>query len=221
MKIIKPLPKKAVKDSSHKEPQFSECFIQHNDSLEQQIERLKQKRKRGEDFINSASKPKTREKRNTVKNGKFNNTSKAVNRPKRQQSDADNSSYKKGAEDISLDDFSDEFESKAEKRKLSPKSEYDILMHKAIHLLSMREHSVQELAGKLHLKTENADTVFSVMDFLQEHDYVSDARFTEVFVRSRANKGQGPIKIRADLRAKGVKPQLIDEHLDASAAIWV
>ncbi len=100
------------------------------------------------------------------------------------------------------------------------KSEYKRLMHKAIHLLSMREHSVQELDAKLQAKTENHEVVYSVMEFLRANDYVSDIRFTEAFVRARANKGHGPVKIKADLRQKGVKSVLIEEHLDANAALW-
>jgi len=102
----------------------------------------------------------------------------------------------------------------------SPKSDYDALMHKAVHLLSMREHSVQELQIKLYAKTDNPVVVDEVMRFLLEQDYVSDARFTEAFVRSRANKGQGPIKIRSDLKGKGVKTQIIDDHMDMNSACW-
>ena len=144
----------------------------------------------------------------------------------------------------SLNNFSDEFETDALRHglgsqsndkktregkakragkgpgKASGKSEYDILMHKAIHLLSMREHSVKELQDKLSAKSEDADTVLAVMDFLLENDYVSDTRFTEAFIRSKANRGHGPIKIRAELRGKGVSSLMIDEYLDASAGVW-
>lgn len=99
-------------------------------------------------------------------------------------------------------------------------SDYKALMQKAIYLLSMREHSVQELAGKLNAKSDNSAAVPAVMEFLLENDYVSDIRFTESFVRFRANKGQGPIKIRSELRAKGVSTLLIDEHLDVDTAVW-
>ena len=145
------------------------------------------------------------------------------------------SATKSPAATVSLSDFSDEFEtaplkqgnrlsgagvSKTKADKPSKKSEYDTVMHRAIHLLSMREHSVKELQDKLSAKTDNIDVVLSVMDFLLSNDYVSDGRFTEAFVRSRANKGHGPIKIRAELRAKGVKSLLVDEHLNDSAAMW-
>ncbi len=120
-----------------------------------------------------------------------------------------------------LDDFSEDFEKKpAAQPRTSPKTEYDRLMHKAVYLLSMREHSVQELKNKLSLKADNPDTVFAVMDYLTQNDYVSDLRFAEAFVRFRSNKGQGPIKIKAELRAKGVGIQVVDEYLDVGAAMW-
>ncbi len=125
----------------------------------------------------------------------------------------------------SFDDIDDGMASHEEGGSENPKesgakSEYKFLMHKAIQLLSMREHSVDELSTKLQAKSDDQALVYAVMDFLVENDYVSDARFTEAFVRSRANKGQGPTKIRADLKAKGVDSVIIDEHLDPSAALW-
>ncbi len=99
-------------------------------------------------------------------------------------------------------------------------SECKEALHKAIHLLSMREHSVKELETKLSAKYDTADVVSQVIDFLLENDYVSDSRFAEAFVRSRSNKGQGPIKISADLRSKGVASHHIDEYLDNGSAIW-
>lgn len=131
--------------------------------------------------------------------------------------------------DTELESFSAEFESSGESlsdtvtkgiSERKPKTEYDRLMHKAVYLLSMREHSVKELEEKLFSRSESPDTVFSVMDFLKEHDYVSDSRFAEAFVRSRANKGHGPVKIRAELRNKGVRIELIDEYLDPNDDLW-
>ena len=42
---------------------------------------------------------------------------------------------------------------------------------------------------------------------------MSDARFAESFVRVRSERGQGPLRIRAELRERGVTDVLVDEVL--------
>ena len=98
--------------------------------------------------------------------------------------------------------------------------EYDRLLSKGIRLLSMREHSVQEITVKLSAKSENLDLVYAVIDVLVERNYLSNARFTESYVRSRCNRGFGPSKIRSELGSKGIKNSMIEDHLDVSSAVW-
>ncbi|NND82431.1 MAG: regulatory protein RecX [Gammaproteobacteria bacterium] len=89
-----------------------------------------------------------------------------------------------------------------------------------MRLLAMREHSRSELETKLSKKTESKDLLFAVLDELRKENYQSDSRFAESFVRSRANRGMGPIKIRSELKNRGVDSAIIDEYLDASAGKW-
>ena len=131
------------------------------------------------------------------------------------------SNSNKTAGEVELDFGSESFDSPELKSKVGSKeSSYKDLLHKAIHLLSLREHSRQELFAKLNSKEPNVDLVDEVMRFLSENEYVSDPRFTEAFVRAKANKGQGPIKIRAQLKQKGVKDQVIQEYLDVQSGKW-
>lgn len=111
--------------------------------------------------------------------------------------------------------------SKKERReKRESKDTYADIYAKGIRLLAMREHSKKELTDKLCGKTEQTDIALTVVDDLESENYQSDERFTESYVRSRANRGMGPIKIRAELNAKGVASQLIAEFLSNSSAIW-
>jgi len=100
------------------------------------------------------------------------------------------------------------------------KQEFNRLFAKGVYLLSMREHSVQELTDKLKLKSEFSDIVYAVIDELIENKYLSDERFAESYVRSRANKGFGPIKIRTELKTKGINNVLIGDYLDMNSPIW-
>lgn len=100
------------------------------------------------------------------------------------------------------------------------KKEFNRLLASGMRLLAMREHSVKEISNKLLAKTESPDVAYAVIDELVQNKYLSDERFAESFVRSRSNKGFGPIKIRSELKNKGVANHLIAEYLDMNSAIW-
>jgi len=102
----------------------------------------------------------------------------------------------------------------------SRRDEFNKLLAKGVYLLGMREHGVQELTDKLNAKSESTDVVLAVIDELLEHDYLSDERFTQSYIRSRTNRGFGPIKIKAELKSKGITNRLIGEFLDVGSAHW-
>lgn len=89
-----------------------------------------------------------------------------------------------------------------------------------MRLLSRREHSEQELKAKLLSRDVPAACVASVLADLKQRGYLSDRRFTEMFVRSRMQRGQGPVKIRQELCARGVTDDVIEQYLDPSDRMW-
>jgi len=101
------------------------------------------------------------------------------------------------------------------------KKEYNKVLERGIRLLSMREHSVKEISDKLRAKTDNSKYIADVVDELLEKKYLSDERFAESYIRARANRGFGPIKIKTELKAKGVASVLIQEHLNEGSALWL
>ena len=100
------------------------------------------------------------------------------------------------------------------------RTEFNELFARGLRLLAMREHSVKEIRDKLADKADNFDLINAVIDELRENKYQSDERFTETYVRARSNRGFGPIKIKAELKAKGISASLIQEYLDQGAALW-
>jgi len=104
--------------------------------------------------------------------------------------------------------------------KAAGKKEYDRILGTGVRLLSMREHSVQEISKKLSLKCDSPDVVYAVIDKLLASKYLCNERFTESYVRSRSNRGFGPIKIRSELVSKGIKNNMIEDHLDVNSSIW-
>lgn len=91
---------------------------------------------------------------------------------------------------------------------------------KAMGLLMRREHAVAELQKKLNAKDYDVDIVSEVVEQLAKEGLVSDARFTEAFVRYRRNNGRGPQRIQSELRERGVNEKIQDSFLDIGDPQW-
>ena len=85
--------------------------------------------------------------------------------------------------------------------------------------MARREHSAYELAKKLTRRYRTA-VVGSIVDELAENGELSDRRFAETLVRSRFNRGFGPIYISKELRSKGIEAQLAKECIGAFDGEW-
>ncbi len=75
----------------------------------------------------------------------------------------------------------------------------------AISILSLREHSRFELAQKLRKHNSEQTVLTEILDLLEAENYLSDIRFVECFIRSKANNGYGPLWIQQTLKNKQVK----------------
>ena len=94
------------------------------------------------------------------------------------------------------------------------------IRNKAMDLLARREHSEQELRQKLKTREYDADAIDAVLQALKEDRLQSDERFTESYVNHRFNAGVGPLKIRYELRQKGVSDGLVDVFLEPLSDQW-
>jgi len=90
----------------------------------------------------------------------------------------------------------------------------------ALRLLTAREHSRKELQGKLAARGFDPDGIETVLDALAEQGLQSDARFAELYVEGRVRKGNGPLRIRAELRERGIEEVWIDRALEPYAEQW-
>jgi len=91
---------------------------------------------------------------------------------------------------------------------------------KAMDLLARREHSAHELRQKLKSREFDLDDIDAALQSLQRDGLLADERFTEAYVNHRFNAGVGPLKIRHELRQKGVAESLADEYLESYAQRW-
>lgn len=92
----------------------------------------------------------------------------------------------------------------------------------AINYLARREHSRLELINKLSLKpfSEGVD-LHALCDRLEASNYLSNERFADMFVRSRIARGQGEMKIRFELRQRGITDALADTILSEADVDWL
>jgi regulatory protein len=90
----------------------------------------------------------------------------------------------------------------------------------AIRLLARREHARAEIKQKLRLRGVDDQLATEVVDDLTRQRLLSDERFAEVFVRSRAERGQGPVRLRAELRQLKLSPELIDLRVRSAQVDW-
>ncbi|MCG8432680.1 MAG: recombination regulator RecX [Gammaproteobacteria bacterium] len=91
----------------------------------------------------------------------------------------------------------------------------------ATGLLARREHSAFELQRKLQSRGVQSALIEQLIEELQQENLLSDVRFTEQFVRSRSERGSGPVKIRLELQERGVNDKHIDATIQALARDWV
>ncbi len=90
----------------------------------------------------------------------------------------------------------------------------------AIGLLADREHSRVELFRKLRLRQHATSLIEHVLDDLEGRGLLSDARFAVHYVARCLDKGLGPLRIRAELVARGVAEPLISTALTDAAPDW-
>lgn len=99
------------------------------------------------------------------------------------------------------------------------------LRNAALGHLARREHSRQELVRKLSAQFAEVPpaALAAVLDDLAANGYQSDARFAESYVRFRAHKGFGPVRLQSELRERGVAPEVSETALttfEANSPGW-
>ena len=86
-----------------------------------------------------------------------------------------------------------------------------------MRFLARREHSRAELKRKLAPKVVEGDDLEILLDDLAQRGWLSDARFAEASIRSKARRF-GPLKLANVLRAKGVADEAIAAGFCAAGA---
>lgn len=90
----------------------------------------------------------------------------------------------------------------------------------AMDLMARREHSIRELRQKLRRRFGNTPLVEEALSRLAEENLQSDERYAGSFVRQRAARGYGPVRIRQEMREKGLDKPAIAEAMGQAQVDW-
>ncbi|MGB1271333.1 MAG: regulatory protein RecX [Endozoicomonas sp.] len=90
----------------------------------------------------------------------------------------------------------------------------------AMNLLARREFTRKELSRKLGYLTNDSGLIDEALNRLEAEGLLSNHRFVETFIRSRLNRGHGPVRIRQDLRQKGCDDDAISVALEETEVDW-
>lgn len=97
---------------------------------------------------------------------------------------------------------------------LSPQERYDRALADAAQQLSYRPLSQQALRDKLTGKGHGGDEADYAVAWLLERGYLSDERLAESAVQSYTRRGYGSLRIRQELRRKGIGEETAQAVLD-------
>jgi regulatory protein len=90
----------------------------------------------------------------------------------------------------------------------------------AVRYLSRREYGIEELKRKLIQRGAGLSLAESVVSDCVEQNLVSDERFAEMYVRTRVRRYFGPLKIRGELRQRGIGDQVIASAMQIEQDVW-
>jgi regulatory protein len=85
----------------------------------------------------------------------------------------------------------------------------------ALDALARRDHCAVDLRRKLLEKGYDATVVAPLLERLCAEKLLDDRRYVENFVAYHAARGQGPLRVRAKLRERGLEGALVEESLSA------
>lgn len=87
------------------------------------------------------------------------------------------------------------------------------LKGRALRLLANREHSRAELERKLAVHESAPGELAQALDDLQAKGFINEARVVQSVVHRRAER-LGTQRVRAELHAKGIPPELVAQAVD-------
>lgn len=112
-------------------------------------------------------------------------------------------------------------EARRAKRLAAAEADERAVRTAAYALLAGRDFSRHELTGRLLRKGYRAGVVEEAVRNLVAEGLLREERFVEAFIGQRAGRGHGPVRIRVELRERGVDPELVEQAFASTEIDWV
>ncbi|MFD2643075.1 recombination regulator RecX [Pseudomonas japonica] len=90
----------------------------------------------------------------------------------------------------------------------------------AMDLLARREHGRAELTRKLRQRGASPEMIEHELDRLADEGLLSEARYLESYISSRARSGYGPARIREELTQRGLPRGDVEQALREADIDW-
>ena len=90
----------------------------------------------------------------------------------------------------------------------------------ALRLLNRRDYAEQELIARLAERGVGGEVAAAVVERLVTERLVDDARFASHYVDWQAGRGQGPVRIAAELRERGIAGEVVESAVSARDPRW-
>ncbi|MDU9391503.1 recombination regulator RecX [Pseudomonas japonica] len=90
----------------------------------------------------------------------------------------------------------------------------------AMDLLARREHGRAELTRKLRQRGASPEMIEHELDRLADEGLLSEARYLESYISSRARSGYGPARIREELTQRGLPRGEVEQALREADIDW-
>lgn len=87
------------------------------------------------------------------------------------------------------------------------------LVQTALEYLSIRDRSRGEIAQHLLKKTPDSELIEQVIAYLVDHKLIDDQQFGISWAASRARRSHGDLKIRYELKLKGLSPEAVNQAI--------
>ncbi len=89
--------------------------------------------------------------------------------------------------------------------------EKDLTLLYALKLLSMRMHTEKELQRKMYAKSFPSVEIRKTLELLKEKKLLDDSAFAKAYTEQLRNKANGDIRIRFQLKKRGLSEKTISE----------
>jgi regulatory protein len=90
----------------------------------------------------------------------------------------------------------------------------------AMNFLARREHSLHELKQKLKKRFNDHGLIHTELQRLVEENLQSDDRYADSYLRSRSGRGFGPVRIRQEMRERGLDDIAVGQAMSRADIDW-